>query len=609
MAFAVYAALQVTSIMRHHASCVFFLLLAFAASAPAETKSPIQERADRFLALANAGYQALYRVNSEAQWTAVTDVTPEHDAAAEAAGKAYAAFNGNPAIINEARELLTHPKELNELTVRQLKQLLLNAAEGPMTNPDLVARRVAAETKQASILNSFKFTLKGQPITANQIDDKLEKSVDLNERKAVWEASKESGPALKPNLVVLRDLRNGVAKEMKYPDYFALEVAAYGMTTDEMLTMLDNWMATLRPLYLQLHTWAKYKLAEKFHQPVPKKIPAHWINNRWAQEWPGLVEAANIDKYFEGRKPEWIIKTAEQFYTGLGFPSLPQSFWEKSDLYPVPPDSKRKKNTHASCGHIDLENDIRSLQSIEPNARWFFTAHHELGHGHYFMAYSRPEVPYLLRLGAAPGFHEGVGELISLASSQVPYLQSRGVLPLEFDADKTAFLLDDALARSIPFIYFSCGVMPHWEADIYAHNLPADQWNARWWKYVSDFQGIEPPSPRGEEFCDAATKTHINDNPAYYYNYAFATVFKFQLHDYIARKILHQPPQSCNYADNKEVGAWLNNILKKGGTEDWRKVLKEATGEDISTRAMMDYFKPLMSWLEEQNKGHQIGWE
>src|SRR5256885_14395327 len=120
-------------------------------------------------------------------------------------------------------------------------------------------------------------------------------------------------------------------------------------------------------------------------------------------------------------------------------------------------------------------------------------------------------------------------------------------------------------------------------------------------------QGVEPPSPRGEEWCDAATKTHINDNPAYYYNYAFATVFKFQLHDYIARKILHQPPQSCNYADNKEVGTWLNNILKKGGTEDWRKVLKEATGEDISTRAMMEYFKPLMSWLEEQHKGCQMG--
>src|SRR5213596_728760 len=91
--------------------------------------SPIPERADHFLNLANAGYQALYRVNSEAQWLAVTDVTPDHDAAAEATGKAYAAFNGNPAIISEARELLTHEKELNELTVRQLKQVLLNAAE------------------------------------------------------------------------------------------------------------------------------------------------------------------------------------------------------------------------------------------------------------------------------------------------------------------------------------------------------------------------------------------------------------------------------------------------------------------------------------------------
>src|ERR1044071_5792146 len=232
-----------------------------------QAASPIQERADRFLTLVNPGYQALYRVNSEAQWRAVTDVTPEHDAAAEATGKAYAAFNGNPTIISEARDLLTHQNELKELTIRQLKQLLLNAAEGPMTNPDLVAKRVAAETRQASTLNGFEFKLNGQPISVNQIDDKLDKSVDLNERKAVWEASKESGPALKPNLVTLRDLRNGVAKEMKYPDYFSLEVAAYGMTTDEMLKMLENWMTTLRPLYLQLHTWAKYKLAEKYHQP------------------------------------------------------------------------------------------------------------------------------------------------------------------------------------------------------------------------------------------------------------------------------------------------------------------------------------------------------
>src|SRR5438093_9205677 len=158
---------------RPRISC-FFLLLLLSLILPfvafAATKPPIQERADRFLAIANSGYQPVFRVNSEGQWLAVTDVTPEHDAAAEATAKAYAAFNGNPAIISEARDLLTHQKELNELTIRQLKQLLLNAAEGPMTNPDLVAKRVAAETKQASIMNSFEFKLNGQKITANQID-------------------------------------------------------------------------------------------------------------------------------------------------------------------------------------------------------------------------------------------------------------------------------------------------------------------------------------------------------------------------------------------------------------------------------------------------------
>ena len=150
--------------------------------------------------------------------------------------------------------------------------------------------------------------------------------------------------------------------------------------------------------------------------------------------------------------------------------------------------------------------------------------------------------------------------------------------------------------------------MTHWEADVYAGGLSPAEWNARWWRYVRDLQGVEPPTERGEEFCDAATKTHITDNPCYYYSYAIATVLKFQLHDHIARKILHQPAQRCNYAGNHEVGDFLRRIMEKGATEDWRQVLREATGEDLSTRAMVAYFQPLMSWLREQNQGRQIGW-
>jgi peptidyl-dipeptidase A len=526
--------------------------------------APFQERADDFLRLMNAGYQALYRVESEAQWRAATDVRPEHDAGAEVAGQARAAFNGNPAVIAEARALLEQRDELAPVTVRQLERLLLNAAEGPMTNPELVRARIAAETRQASILNSFEFKLGGRAITVNEMDNLLQTSRDLAERREVWEASKSSGPALKPGLIELQRLRNGVARELGYPDYFALQAAGHGLTTGEVLRLQSEFMRDLRPLYLQLHTWVKHALAKRYNQPVPERIPAHWIDNRWSQEWVGLVDAVDFDPHLKDRSAEWIVQTAEAFWTGLGFPRLPDTFWAKSDLYPVKPGDPRKKNTHASCWHIDLETDIRSLMSVEPNWQWFGTAHHELGHAYYDISYTRSEVPPLLRTGASPAFHEGMAEVANMA---------------------------------------------HWEADLYAGGLAPDQWNRRWWQYVRDLQGVEPPSARGEEFCDAATKTHINDTPCYYYSYAIATVLRFQLNDHIARNILKQPPQNCNYAGNREIGAFLRRIMEQGATDDWRKILRDATGEDLSTRAMIDYYRPLLTWLEEQNRGRKIGWE
>lgn len=569
----------------------------------------LQERTDRFLSLVNAGYQALYRVESEAQWNAATDVTPAHDAASETAGRARAAFTGNPAIIREARELLAHRDALTSLQILQLERTLLNAAEGPMTNPQLVADRIAAETAQASALNGYEYRLHGTNATANDLDRVLTTSRDLAERRVAWEASKEIGPGLKPGLLRLRELRNGVARELGHSNYFALQVAAYGMSGDAMLKLNQEFMRELRPLYLQMHTWVKHELAKRYQQPVPRRIPAHWLDNRWSQEWPGIVEAATLDRYFEGRDPAWITRTAEQFYTGLGFPSLPASFWTKSDLFPVKTGDSRKKNAHASCSHVDLENDIRSLMSVEANPWWFETAHHELGHAYYFMSYTRPEVPPLLRLGANPAFHEGIGELIGMASMQVPYLRSMGILPADFTADPTLVLLNDGLVFSVPFLFWASGTMTHWEADVYAGDLPAGEWNARWWRYVREFQGVEPPAERGEEWCDAATKTHVNDVPCYYFNYAIATVLKFQFHDYIARKLLKQPPQTCSYAGHPEVGVWLRRMLEKGGTQDWREVLREATGEELSTRAMVEYYRPLMAWLEKQNAGRTLGWE
>ena len=70
------------------------------------------------------------------------------------------------------------------------------------------------------------------------------------------------------------------------------------------------------------------------------------------------------------------------------------------------------------------------------------------------------------------------------------------------------------------------------------------------------------------------------------YDYAIATAIKFQLHDHIAREILKQDPRECNYYGDKRVGDFLRNILALGATRDWNAVLREATGEGLSARAM-----------------------
>lgn len=573
-----------------------------------------QQRADDFLRAYDSLVQGMYPVVAEAFWKSSTDVTEMHVGERIGAEQTMAAFSGSPWVIETVKGLLEREDQLDDSTRRQLRSILLGAAEYPGTIPEVVAARVTAEAEQSAILDSFEFCADRangacrQIITPNQIDKILVTSRDEAERRKIWEVAKQTGPALKEGIGRLRDLRNEVAREMGYDSFFALQVDDYGMTVDEMMQMMERFNTDLKPLYEQLHTWTKHRLASRYGQGVPDLIPAHWIGNRWAQAWPGLSSGIDLDSLVEDKEPEWIVEQAEAFYTSMGMPALPRSFYEKSDLYPLAPGAERKKNTHASAWHMNLEDDVRSLMSVESNWRWFETTHHELGHIYYYLAYSGAEVPLTLRGGANRAFHEAIGDLIGIASRQPAYLKEIGLLPHDAEVDEIAWLLDEALDQAVVFIPFSAGTMSFFEHDLYEENLPVSEFNRRWWKHAARFQGIAPPEPRGEEFCDACTKTHITDDPAQYYDYAMAFVIKYQLHTFIAKNILEQDPRNCNYYGNEEVGAFLWELLSLGATRDWREVLRETTGEEVSTKAMLEYFEPLVEYLREQNSGRAVGW-
>ena len=286
----------------------------------------------------------------------------------------------------------------------------------------------------------------------------------------------------------------------------------------------------------------------------------------------------------------------------IGFDSLPESFFEKSSLYPVEPGAGYKKNTHASAWHMDNENDMRSLMSIEANTEWWSTSLHEFGHIYYYQAYTNPDVPIILRNGANRGYHEAFGTMMNLASLQKPFLAGLGMIDANVKTDDTLQMLKEALDY-IVHIPWGSGTMTEFEHALYSENLPQDQYNKKWWELVKKCQGIVPPAERGEEYCDAATKTHINDDPAGYYDYSIANVLLFQFHGFIADSILHQDPHATNYWGNKGVGDFLYKVMSPGASVDWREHLRNSIHSDMSAQPMVDYFAPLMTYLKRINQG------
>jgi peptidyl-dipeptidase A len=587
------------------------VLLTFGRSSQAfsEGNEDVKTAAQKFLADYNEKWNELRYQTSLAEWESNTRIIEGDDTNAKrtaAAAEKLSAFTGSKENIEAATKFLKEKSQLTPLQILQLERVLYAAAESPAVVSDLVKERIAAETKQVEKLYGFDFKIEGKSATPNQIDDTLRNSANLKERRKAWEASKEVGKGLKDGLANLQRLRNSTVKALGYPSFFSYQVSEYGMSAEEMVKLVKEINQQLRPLYRELHTYARYELAQKYGAPVPDELPADWLPNRWAQEWQSMIKVSglNITDALKDKSAEWIVRQGEQFYISLGWPALPQSFWEKSSLYPLPADAKYKKNTHASAWHLDNKNDLRSLMSVEPNAEWYETVHHELGHIYYYVSYSNPNVPLVLRIGANRAYHEAMGSLMGLASQQKPFLIGRGLISKDAKVDETQALLSEAL-NYIPFIPFSTGTMTEFEYELYEKNLPKEQYNKRWWELAYKYQGIVPPTNRGEEFCDACTKTHINDDPAQYYDYALSYVLLFQLHDHIARNILKQDPHATNYYGNKAVGDFLRELMTPGGTRNWRELLKEKTGEDLNAKAMLRYFEPLMDHLKKVNSGRK----
>ncbi|XP_016368729.1 angiotensin-converting enzyme [Sinocyclocheilus rhinocerous] len=331
--------------------------------------------------------------------------------------------------------------------------------------------------------------------------------------------------------------------------------------------------------------------------------------NMWSQTWNKIYnmmipfpDKPNVDvtdtMVAKGYNATHMFRVAEGFFTSLGLLEMPPEFWDKAML--EKPTDGREVVCHASAWDFYNRKDFRIKQCTTVTMEQLFTVHHEMGHVEYYLQYK--EQPVSFRRGANPGFHEAVGDVLSLSVSTPKHLHTIGLLEqLTDDAESDInYLLKMALEK-IAFLPFGY-LIDQWRWGVFSGRTPPERYNAEWWYLRTKYQGICPPTRRTEEHFDAGAKYHIPGNTPYI-RYFVSFILQFQFHEKLCQEAGHTGPlHKCDIYRSKEAGAVLEKVLKAGSSKPWTEVLQEALGTNrMDASPLMSYFEPVTTWLQEQN--------
>jgi peptidyl-dipeptidase A len=565
--------------------------------------------ADKFLADAEKRLMDLSIKAGRADWVKSTFVTDDTETMAAEANENLIAATTE--LAEQARRF--DNANLSPESKRKLKLLKLSLTLPAPKDPALRSELTKIAAGMEGDYGKGKYCPdgdKGKCLSLPDLEQIMGSSRDPEELKKAWVGWHQIAVPIRKDYMRFVELSNQGAKEMGFDNTGAMWRSKYDMGPDEFAAEMERLWQQVKPLYDSLYTYTRHKLSEKYGKDVvseDKPIPAHLLGNMWAQTWGNvypLLAPANADRGYDltqilkskNTDAKQMVRYGEGFFTSLGFDPLPPTFWDRS-LFLKPAD--REVVCHASAWDIDFEKDVRLKMCVQINEEDFSTVHHELGHNYYQMAYSTK--PFLFRDSANDAFHEAIGDTIALSVTP-PYLKQLGFIDKVPDQSADiGFLLNRALDKVafLPFGY----LVDQWRWKVFSGEVKPDGYNKAWWDLREKYQGIAPPVPRTEQDFDPGAKYHVPANTPYA-RYFLAAILQFQFHRALCREAgFSGPLYQCSIYGNKKAGEKLKAMLSMGLSQPWPEALKAMTGEDkMDATAIIDYFAPLKTWLDEQNK-------
>lgn len=588
-----------------------------ATAANASAAAPTTAEADAFVADAEKQLADLGIYGAQVAWINATYITDDTDAVNARVGAEFTEMQVRYA---SGAARFDGLKGLSYDTRRKLDILKQSIVLPAPATPGAAKELNDLATRLQSAYGKGKGTLRGEEINGSDIEAAMGTNRNPAELKEMWVSWHDNvGKPMRGDYAKLVEIANKGAVDLGYKDLGAMWRAGYDMPADDFAKMMDRLWTQVKPLYDALHCYTRTKLNEKYGDAVQAKtgpIRADLLGNMWAQEWGNIYDIVapkgagdlgfDIGDLLVAKQydPVKMVKAGEGFYTSLGFDKLPDSFWARSQIT-KPRD--REVVCHASAWDIDNVDDLRIKMCTKVNSDDFVTIHHELGHNFYQRAYNKQ--PYLYLNGANDGFHEAIGDFIALSVTP-DYLVRIGLLdPAKVpSADKDIGLLLRQAMDKVAFLPFGL-LMDKWRWGVFSGQISPASYNKAWTDLRLQYQGIVPPEARDEGDFDPGAKYHIPGNTPYA-RYFLARILQFQFYKAACEQAGWKGPlHRCSFYGNKEVGAKLDAMLKMGASKPWPDALQAFTGSrEIDGSAMIAYFKPLMTWLEKQNKGQRCGW-
>lgn len=588
---------------------------------PAEAQVTVAD-AEKFVADAEKRLEEISEYGARVAWVNANFVTYDTTQLNAKVGEEYTKLGVE--LANEAKKFndLDLPYDLN----RKLEMIKLGLTL-PAPSDEAKTKKLAEITSKLDSIYATGKSPDGRSL--GQLSEVLRTSRDPQEQLEAWLGWRTVSPEMRPLYEEMVQIANEGSIELGYKDTGAMWRSKYDMPADDFANEMDRLWGQVEPLYEALHCHVRAELNEEYGDevvPLDQPIPAHLLGNMWAQQWgniydlvapEGAGKGVDLDPilrkhygvdhevvtYNEKEKAvKELVKTAENFFSSLGFAPLPETFWERS-LFVKPRD--REVQCHASAWNLDNQEDIRIKMCTEINSEDFQTVHHELGHNYYQRAYK--DQPILYKGSANDGFHEAIGDTIALSITPA-YLKQIGLIEEEPDASADIALLMRSAMDKVAFLPFGL-MVDKWRWQVFNGEVSAAEYNQGWWNLRTQYQGIMPPVERTEADFDPGAKYHIPGNTPYS-RYFLAHILQFQFFRDMCEMAGNEGPlHRCSFYGNKEVGAKLNAMLEMGASRPWQDALEAMTGQrEMDATAVLEYYAPLKTWLDEQNKDRNCGW-